>query len=174
MNTLFQRLSAAFLTVPSLTDWLWAIALFLAFSLLYLPIGLASGFLKVDVQFSQKTIATVVPGTLLMPGLFEELIYRVLLIPHAIETVTPVIWWLSVGLSWLLFISSHPLNPFANHGTFKNPIFLIGAALLGIACTISYIQSGSLWPPVLIHWLIVVVWLLALGGLRKLNRIPSP
>ncbi|HAT13909.1 MAG TPA: CPBP family intramembrane metalloprotease, partial [Microcoleaceae bacterium UBA11344] len=28
--------------------------------------------------------------------------------------------------------------------------------------------SGSMWPPVAIHWLAVTVWLLLLGGDRRL------
>ncbi len=71
-----------------------------------------------------------------------------------------------------MFIVYHPLNAlsFFPRGleTFFNVIFLVLAALLGIVCSIAYIQSGSLWTAVGIHWFAVVVWLLLLGGYRKL------
>ncbi|XGV98198.1 MAG: CPBP family glutamic-type intramembrane protease [Leptolyngbya sp. BL-A-14] len=39
--------------------------------------------------------------------------------------------------------------------------------MLGIICTLSYLKSGSLWMPVVMHWVIVVSWLLIFGGLEK-------
>jgi predicted Abi (CAAX) family protease len=41
-----------------------------------------------------------------------------------------------------------------------DPRFLVQVTLLGLACSLAYLVSGSIWPPVLIHWLTVVVWLL--------------
>jgi predicted Abi (CAAX) family protease len=71
-----------------------------------------------------------------------------------------------------MFIVYHPLNAlsFFPKGlkTFFNWVFLVLAALLGIICSIAYLQSGSLWTPVVIHWLAVVIWLLLLGGYGKL------
>jgi predicted Abi (CAAX) family protease len=76
-------------------------------------------------------------------------------------------------LSLFLFVIYHPLNAltFFSQGreTFFDPIFLCLAAGLGIICTITYYQTGSLWLPVLIHWLVVVVWLLCFDGLTKLK-----
>ncbi|WP_325315277.1 CPBP family glutamic-type intramembrane protease [Microcoleus sp. PH2017_28_MFU_U_A] len=50
----------------------------------------------------------------------------------------------------------------------KNPVFLLLAAVLGVACSIAYLLIGSIWPAVVIHWLGVTVWLLLLGGYRRL------
>ena len=47
---------------------------------------------------------------------------------------------------------------------FHNPYFLIIVTLLGITCSIAYIYSKSLWVPVIIHWLTVLIWVLLLGG----------
>jgi predicted Abi (CAAX) family protease len=80
--------------------------------------------------------------------------------------------WFWGCLSLFLFVVYHPLNAlsFFSRGieTFFNRIFLTLAALLGMLCSLTYLQSGSLWTPVVIHWLVVVVWLLLLGGYRKL------
>jgi predicted Abi (CAAX) family protease len=76
--------------------------------------------------------------------------------------------WFYIGLSWVLFLLYH-LHPFVPP-FFKTPGFLIGAALIGIICTLSYIRSGSIWLPVILHWLTVAVWLLAFGGLKKFSE----
>jgi predicted Abi (CAAX) family protease len=76
-------------------------------------------------------------------------------------------------MSLALFTASHPVNAIlfspTHRPTFTDPVFLVLAALLGLTCTLAYLQSGSLWPPVAIHWTAVVVWLLFLGGYRRLN-----
>ena len=46
--------------------------------------------------------------------------------------------------------------------------FLLQCALLGLACVLAYASTGSLWPPVLIHWLAVAAWLGPLEGHRCL------
>jgi predicted Abi (CAAX) family protease len=43
-------------------------------------------------------------------------------------------------------------------------MFLSLAALMAIACTITYIKTGSLWVPVAIHWLTVLAWVFLLSG----------
>ena len=67
----------------------------------------------------------------------------------------------------------HPLNGiFVRHdafAVFTHPLFLLFAALLGLVCTISYQISGSLWPPMLMHWITVLVWTMFLGGKRLLT-----
>ncbi len=69
-----------------------------------------------------------------------------------------------------LFVVYHPLNIFAaRHDTiFRTPLFLFSAALLGVARSVAYLHTGSLWPPVVIHWIVVAVWLVLLGGCGKL------
>lgn len=70
------------------------------------------------------------------------------------------------------FVAYHPLKAVILSGgkrsTFTRPVFLLLTTLLGAACTTAYLQSGSLWPPVVIHWLIVAVWLLFFGGYERL------
>ncbi|UBF25483.1 CPBP family intramembrane metalloprotease [Kovacikia minuta CCNUW1] len=165
LNPMIDRIRTACLTVPRRKDWLWAGGLLLLYALIYLPIGFHLGFLQVSPQSGWQTIIGVTAQAFLMPGLLEELGFRVLPIPHPKETVAASVRWFWVVLSWLLFLVYH-LNPFAPL-FFSEPAFLIGAGLLGGVCTISYLQSGSLWTPVAIHWLSVVTWLLFLGGLEK-------
>ncbi len=77
------------------------------------------------------------------------------------------------GLILLLFILYHPLNAkiFKKQGdpTFLQPIFLVLAGLLGLILTITYAVTGNLWIVVFMHWIVVVVWLQLLGGMKKLT-----
>jgi predicted Abi (CAAX) family protease len=167
-GTLIDRFMLATRTVPTCRDWVIAIALLLGYGLIYLPIGFGSGFLKLSVQMNWGMIVMVLLRALLTPALFEELVFRVLLIPHKTEILsTPIRWWLTV-FSWIAFIVYHPLNPLGE-AFFSEPIFLTGAGLLGTICTVSYLQCGSYWLPVFMHWLLVVIWLLVLGGLEKFS-----
>ena len=102
-----------------------------------------------------------------MPALLEELGFRVLLLPHPTETIAPSKRWLFSIISWLFFVVYH-LHPFTP-SFFKMPAFLIGAGLLGIICTVSYLKSGSIWIAIAIHWVIVVGWLLFFGGLERFH-----
>lgn len=165
MQRLFRRLAAAFFTIPRAKDWVQAVGLLLLFALVYLPIGFVLGFLKLDVQSSWQTITSVVAGAFFMPSLLEELGFRVLLLPHPTESISPSKRWVLSILSWLLFAAYH-LHPFVP-SFFRTTAFLLGAGLLGIICRVSYLKSGSVWIPVIMHWLIVVAWLLLCGGLER-------
>ena len=107
------------------------------------------------------------------PALLEELVFRVAWLPHPSEGVLPTTWlvWAASGL--VLFVINHPLNALTlaprGNPTFFNPIFLSLAGLLGLACTLAYALTGSLWVIVVLHWLVVMVWLFALGGEQKLT-----
>ena len=169
---LARRVTHAFSTIPDFTDWLVAAMLVLVYSAIALPVGLRSEFLKIDVQTSRRIIAGVLIGCLLSPGISEELFFRVLMLPHPSENASGLMLWFWGGASLALFIVYHPLNALTfypvGRSTFTNPVFLLLATILGGACSIAYLQSGSVWPAVAIHWLAVTVWLLLLGGYRKL------
>lgn len=169
---LARRVSMAFSTIPDRTDWLIAVMLVLVYSAIALPVGFWSGFLKIDVQTSQRIIVGALIGCLLTPGITEEIFFRVLMLPHPEENASGLVLWFWGGASLALFIVYHPLNALTfypvGRSTFMNPVFLLLATVLGVACSIAYLQSGSVWPPVAIHWLAVTVWLLLLGGYRRL------
>lgn len=168
-----RRLSEAISTLPTTQNWLYAAGLLLLFTIIALPIGFVSGFLKIEgVKASGKIIISIIATSFLMPAVTEELFFRVLLFPGNTENASVLMLELWGCISLVLFIAYHPLNAisFFSRGlqTFFNLSFLGLAALLGIICTLAYLQSGSLWTPVAIHWLVVVVWLLLLGGYSKL------
>lgn len=173
-HKLTWRVHTAFFTFPTIQGWLTVTVFLLILTLFSLPIGLWCNFLKFErLKASNEIIFSIVAGSLLTPAISEELFFRVLLIPHSQENVTTTTIWVWGSISLVLFIFYHPLNavtffPSARK-TFFNPIFLLLATVLGIVCSVVYVQSGSLWSPVIIHWLVVVVWLAFLGGYKQLH-----
>lgn len=96
------------------------------------------------------------------PALLEELLFRGLLIRRDRHRR----WQLL--LSTALFVLWHPLQvvtigpPWAR--AFLDPAFLLAVAVLGLANARLYAATGSLWPPVALHWLVVLTWKALLGG----------
>jgi uncharacterized protein len=159
------RLKTALLTVPRGRAWPVALVLLLVYGLMIVPIGFSLHFLTWSPRLEFWTVFGVSIGSLGMPGLTEELIFRGLLVPHPTEPLPPMMRRFWISASWALFFVYH-LNPWAPR-LFWQPMFLLGMGLLGVACTVSYLQSRSVWTAVLIHWAIVVSWLLLFGGLAQ-------
>jgi predicted Abi (CAAX) family protease len=76
-------------------------------------------------------------------------------------------------VSLFVFVLYHPIRswmlPKQQNRVFLDKRFLVLATLLGLFCTLIYLRSGSVWPSVLIHWLFVVIWIVFLGGYKRLR-----
>lgn len=170
MSIVLERFTQACFAIPTLENWLWAIALLLAYAAIAIPIGQQFAFLQLEMLSSWKIALKTIAIAFFIPGVLEELVWRVVFIPHPTEAVSPrsVLLWTSLSLG--LFVVYHPLNIFVPHNTFKNPVFLGLAALLGIVCSMAYLESGSLWTAVFLHWAIVVGWLVFFGGYHKVSN----
>lgn len=93
------------------------------------------------------------------PALGEELIFRGVLQPRAVSR--PKDWSLAI-LSLAGFVLWHPVQvwlglPMAQP-VFTEPAFLLLVAILGALCTALTHLSGSLWPAIILHWLVVIGW----------------
>ena len=140
------------------------------YAALVLPSGLRSGLLRPGA--GERGPLTGLPlrvaGLLLLPSLVEELLFRVLPLPHPLEGAGPVAVLGWSALAGGLFVAYHPLAARCWYRRadplFRQARFLVPCALLGLICTLAYLESGSLWPPVLLHGAVVVTWLEALGG----------
>lgn len=154
----------------SVNRLLWSVLLY---TILALTIGFKTKFFKLEIERDWMIICRVAVTTLIAPAIIEELLFRVFLLPHPLEDRSPNFKLVWILISLLLFIIYHPINGLtlyvAGLKTFVNPVFLFLATGLGIFCTYLYLASGSLWLPVVFHWLAVVVWLLCLGGNTKLT-----
>ena len=154
-----SRISKAFRIIPTAQDWLRLVLILLIYGLIALPLGFQQGFLQLRVASSDRlalgTMVRIALIALVAPALTEELVFRVILLPHPTEKIPIKIWWLWGILSLLLFIIYHPLNALsffpAGFPTFFEPIFLFLAGFLGLVCTFAYWQTGSIWSVVVIH-----------------------
>lgn len=172
-----DRLYQAATTFPTVqAGWIW-LGLAGVYGAIALPIGFWTGLFCWERVKKTQTITTAILTALFFPAVVEEIIFRVWLLPnpHSPISGSNLTIWAIVSLA--IFIISHPLNARfvlrSRRETFYNPSFLSLAGLLGLACTVTYWQSASLWPPVLLHWLLVVIWLLFLGGERRMaGQIP--
>ena len=175
ISIMLGRLMAA-LPLPSLSGWAIAGGILLVYGAIALPLGFASGFLRFDFSLRLRLHSHQILWLFFLPALVEELIFRVWLLAHPTEAVTTMTWLMWAAISLVLFIIYHPLNALtfyrAGNPIFLNIVFLSLAALLGIACTVAYILTGSMWTAVVIHWLVVTIWLFCLGGKAKLSAIP--
>ena len=80
---------------------------------------------------------------------------------------------LVAGAALAVYVASHPINALLFRpqvlGLFESTSYLVLATLLGLTCTATYLISRSIWPPVTIHWLTVVMWIWLLGGHQLLG-----
>lgn len=156
-------------TVPKGPDILFSLVVFLLYMAVAVPIGFVSGFFKTGVLTANIWVMIALPVSLFfIPSLFEEVFFRGFLLPHRERKIPAKPMFLYALFSIAAFIAWHPINamtinPLA-HYLFTNPVFLCLAALMAIACTITYLKTGSLWVPIALHWLTVLAWVFFLGG----------
>ena len=178
--TVFSRLIEGF-RIPQLQDWGIALAALSIYGAIAWHLGHWWRFFKPtnpfdDLNLTSATLTRSLLRLLILPALLEELIFRVLLLPHPTEAVQSHTLGIWLAISLGLFVIYHPLNALtlypAGNPTFLKPAFLALAGLLGLTCSLVYLQTGSLWLPTLIHWIVVGAWVFGLGGYQRLQPIP--
>lgn len=99
---------------------------------------------------------------LIVPVLVEELVFRGPLLLARFRTMP------MAALLLVAFIAWHPLQAMLLRPDlvplFSSAPFLIAAAALGLAATLSAWRSGSLLLPIVIHWVPVAGWIVVWGG----------
>jgi predicted Abi (CAAX) family protease len=164
------RLWAGLTTVPT---GIWqSLALLGGYGLVSIVFGRATGFTTWESRALTVSDLQMSAWLFFSPALIEEILFRCLLLPHPIEGVSltqAIVLFLG---STLLFLLYHPANALTfyppGRPTFWDWRFLTLAGLLGLLCGLSYQLSGSLWLPVLMHWLVVSIWIIWGGGRYKL------
>ena len=137
------------------------------FAAFALAAGFGFGLLRFEL-ISAKLAPLALVTLLVFPVLPEEAFFRGVLIPrNTLERGRARTIFVIAG-STLLFVLWHPLNALTINPSapplFLDPAFLLITAALGITCGWGYVVSRSLWVPVLILWVTVVVWVFFLGG----------
>jgi predicted Abi (CAAX) family protease len=158
-----ERLRRTLTTAPTARDWGEFVAVAVLLYGVFAAFGLATGLLRVAPQ-PPATIAWIAVSALVVPAFGEEVLFRALLIPDL--PGAPYAGRATL-LSTALFVLWHPLQTLWFPGAaaiFLRPDFLAWTAVLGLACAWLYRRSGSLWPPVALHWLAVTAWQGWLGG----------
>ncbi|WP_170150319.1 CPBP family glutamic-type intramembrane protease [Maricaulis maris] len=99
-------------------------------------------------------LLAVAAVAILIPAFAEELVFRVSLAGRRGRV--------RAALAIAAFVLWHPVQAWLGlpmaQAVFLEPGFLAITAALGLACTLAWRISGSIWPPVLLHWLVVVGW----------------
>jgi predicted Abi (CAAX) family protease len=169
---LFNRLidiKRGLIILPKGSDILFSVVVFLLYMAATLPIGFCSGFFQIEIIRVTIWVMIALPVSLFfLPAIFEEIVFRGFLLPHKGRVVPNIHLLFYAAFSIAAFVVWHPLNAMTinppAYSMFTDPVFLCLAALMAIACTITYLKTGSLWVPIAIHWLTVVVWVFFLGG----------
>ena len=129
-----------------------------------------------EYRILRSNITLILPFTMfLFPALLEEAFFRGVLIPRSTFDQGIVKVTSAIVLSSVLFVMWHPVYALLlQHGAqkfFFDPWFLVVTFLLGVACGTAYVTTRSLWVPIIMHWLTVVVWVLFLGGWNFVNEV---
>lgn len=174
MRSRLLDLRAALTTWPSARDWARCAALYLLFLACAFPIGWTAGLIAPSAMpMTPGAAAALAAIVFVHPAFFEELIFRALLLPNRPREIPRGRLVAIAAVALALYVAAHPLNAWLFspwlRGLFTSPSYLVLAGLLGLTCTLAYFASSSIWPPVLIHWLTVVSWILWLGGNRLLR-----
>jgi uncharacterized protein len=159
---------AGLLRWPDSPGWrLTALALGLhaAFAL---PFGLLTGLYGWDPRIDLDLLRVALVA-LVVPALCEEAVFRGAIMPGRAEApVAPV----SALVALVAYLAWHPINATLFFPEvlplFSDWRFLIVTGSLGVVCAWLWRATGSLWPPVLVHWAVVVAWKGLLGAPRML------
>lgn len=138
-----------------------------------LPFGLKSGYLQWQIVRTPPLRGLLNGAKLFFfPALIEESIFRVMLLPHPTEGVTPTTWlaWAVLGIG--LFVVYHwglsQVRPEAGQAL-RDRRFLLMVVWFGLILTLLYSLTGSLWAVTIVHWLVVLGWIYRLGGYQRLQ-----
>lgn len=166
--TVLCRLRGAFTTWASLRYWVEAALLLAGFAALALPLGVSTGLLEFEPPAESITSFLMFAAVaLVVPSMFEETIFRALLLPHTSETRSLRFRALSMAIAVPLFVLGHPLIGIlvpSCRELFFDLRFLVLCVGFGAASSLVYLRSGSIWPSVTMHWTVVVAWKLWFGG----------
>ena len=163
-----HRLLTSLRTVPTARGWVFSLAVSAITLALMMVIGFATGLYHLTP--TQPGLPLRLLTVLFIPALGEEIPFRGLLTPGPEETARPRLEIaVSTGLYtlWHVFEAVTFLKSAAS--VFLRPDFLLCCAVLGLGCAITRLKTGSIWPAVLLHWALVVVWQTWLGGVSALS-----
>jgi predicted Abi (CAAX) family protease len=159
---MIRHLKRSLLTWPEANGWAQC---FLIGALSFLLIGTIAGFgglLTWQPQFAGWPLRLI--RVMCVPAFTEELIFRGFLIPDKGELRRPILW---SALAIVVFVIWHVFEALVllpGARLFLQPLFLLCAGILGKGCALMRYRTGSLWPAVILHGLLVWTWQVFFGG----------
>jgi uncharacterized protein len=159
-----RRVLSGLKAIPTGKDWALTGGIFIVYGALAWGFGFLSGLYVWDPKVNNDLIRIALIA-IVVPAIGEEAFFRGALVPLRVESRDRVV---ASVLAMAAFLVWHPINAALFFpevlGLFSDPRFLLVTGMLGIACTLAWIETRSLWPPILIHWLAVVIWKGFLGA----------
>lgn len=162
MRALLARPFRALATTPDRRAWAETGIAIAGLVILFGPIGFATGLLRFDPKPWPEALMVVMIA-LPIPALTEEFVFRGWL-PSQREAVRPPT--MAILLTTLAYSAWHVVQArlFSGAEVFLRVDFLLITVALGLACGVLRYRSGSLWPPILLHWTAPAAWLSMFGG----------
>jgi uncharacterized protein len=164
VKTIAKRVWSGLTTWPDRRMWLFSAGVFIAYAVLAWGIGFATGLYRFEPHLDESLVRVFVVA-FFVPAIGEEVFFRGALIPSTKEKVRALP---QILLALALFLAWHPINAWLFFPEvlplFSNWRFLLVTALLGIACSYLWRTTRSLWPPIVLHWVAVVIWKAFLGA----------
>jgi uncharacterized protein len=162
------RLATSLRTLPSARGWAFCALVSLTTLTLMAAIGFTTGLYT--LQPTEPGLPLRMLVVLFVPALGEEIPFRGLLTPGPGESRRPK---LEVAVSTGLYTLWHVVEAVtflkSAAGVFLRPDFLLCCAVLGMGCAVMKRRTGSVWPAVILHWALVVIWQTWLGGVSALS-----
>lgn len=173
LSRVAKRLATSFAVPMSSSVVGYSLLALLLVALVAVPYGLKSGYLKWRLSLQQplKVLLNLVK-LFFFPALVEEIIFRVMLLPHPVEGVPLGSWlaWAALGLG--LFVLYHwLLSQIRSRAgrALRDRRFLLMAGWAGLILTLLYGRTGSMWAVTIVHWDVAVFWIYCFGGLQRLQ-----
>ncbi len=165
----FIRLCKSFIQRPSVNDLIFGSIATLIYGIVAILFGLTTKLFSIKLYSGDFKTLLILPFVLIIiPSIPEEIFFRGLLLPSPSEFGSKKQVLFGVLASMSLFILWHPFTALTIYPQVRELYtdirFITIVAMLSFVCTITYLKSGSIWIPIVIHWLTVVVWMFFLGG----------
>lgn len=153
-SSLFAHAAGVFRPPAQLRHYWQSLVITALFLVVSGYVGLWSGLFKVAWAVEWPSFAIVAAVTFVVPSLAEELVFRAGLagrtgsIRAAAALVAFILWhpaqvWLGLPMAQDVFLDGR---------------FLMITGALGATCTLLYRLTRSIWPAVILHWLVVLAW----------------
>lgn len=159
-----RRVGLALTTWPTARGWALSGGIGAATLVILGAIGFSTGLYALHPA-NTAGLAHRLAETFIAPAIGEELVFRGLLIPDRAEAPR---FMAALMSSTALFTLWHVVEAEtflrAAAPMFLRPDFLACAAVLGVGCALARRLTGSLWPAVALHWIMVTIWQTWLGG----------